>query len=77
MKHIETMGGMDHRRKYHQCGYGSWALCTVCQGRLHRDDCTTRKNKLKDCCPARHKMLHDAGQIMGIDDSSRRMWEGK
>lgn len=48
--------------------------CVVCEGRLHQEGCTSRKNKQKDCCPARHKMLHDQGLVMGIVDSSFFMW---
>ena len=66
------------RRQNHKCSnHGGWRICTACQGRLHQPDCTSRKDRHKDCCPARHKMLHDAGQARGIDDSSAVMWSGK
>jgi len=52
-----------------------WPTCTVCNGRIHHPKCTSKRNKQKDCCPARHKMLHDAGQIFGLSDLSVKMWE--
>lgn len=53
-----------------------WPECTVCDGRVHLPECTTNlhPDKLKDCCPERHKMLHDAGQVRGLADSSFLMW---
>jgi len=30
--------------------------------------------KHKDCCPARHKMLHDASQVRGIAYGPQAMW---
>jgi hypothetical protein len=65
----------DKTRQAHLCSNaGEWRHCTACQGRMHQPQCTSRKDKRKDCCPARHKMLHDAGQVRGIDDSSVIMW---
>lgn len=68
----------------HDCGntggsFGNkgWSMCIVCKGRLHLDGCTSKKNKHKDCCPARHKMLHDAGNVKGIADDSFFMWSEK
>lgn len=69
-------------RKFHDCGgrtgrpssENNWSHCTACEGRLHMEGCTARKNKHKDCCPARHKMLHDQGQVRGIVDGSIIMW---
>lgn len=58
----------------HQCGKPEWPHCCSCQGRMHEPGCTARMNKHKDCCPARHKMLYDAGQTRGIDDDSQAMW---
>lgn len=47
--------------------------CTVCEGRIHHKGCTSRPNKHKDCCPARHQMLFDAGHTVGIIDKSVSM----
>lgn len=59
-----------------KCGWpkGEWPMCIVCDGRIHLPTCTAKMNKNKDCCPARHKMLHDQGQIKGIFDASFFMW---
>jgi hypothetical protein len=64
--------------KGEKCGYqaGGWPICTACLGRMHQPECTSRKDKTRDCCDARHKMLHEQGQTHGIDDSSIVMWEG-
>lgn len=63
------------RRQNHKCSnLGGWRICTTCQGRIHEPDCTSHKDKNKDCCPPRHKVLHDQGQVRGIDDSSIIMW---
>lgn len=38
-------------------GFGrknSWQECTACDGRIHKQDCTSKPNPKKDCCPARH-----------------------
>jgi len=57
----------------HKCG-NPWGICTACRGRLHQPDCATvtsgRLDKAKDCCPARHRMLHDQGHTHGLDDTS-------
>ena len=60
----------------HNCGFQDkgahlgWMTCTVCDGRIHLEGCTSRKNPAKDCCEARHKKLHDNGQTVGIVDKS-------
>jgi len=59
----------------HDCGRAingrrEWPMCTACDGRMHMTGCTTRKNPKVDCCYLRHKKLHDAGQRVGIYDSS-------
>lgn len=51
-----------------------WHICPICDGRIHDDGCTTKRNPKKDCCPERHKMLHDAGNTKGLNDSSYFMW---
>jgi hypothetical protein len=50
------------------------ATCSVCEGRLHNLLCTSTLNPKIDCCPARHKMLYDNGQVQGISDSSQDMY---
>lgn len=66
----------DRRKSLHRCAEQGWAHCCVCEGRIHLPDCTTltHPNKQKDCCGARHKMLHDQGHVRGLDDSSFIMW---
>lgn len=39
-----------------------WCICAACGGRIHNPGCTTKRNKQRDCCPERHKMLHDQGR---------------
>lgn len=58
----------------HKCWEGGWAVCTACLGRLHHVGCTGRRDKEKDCCAARHKMLFKQGHTRGLDDSSVVMW---
>lgn len=59
----------------HKCNpLGQWSHCVICDGRIHLAGCTTRPNKHKDCCPARHKMLYDSGHARGLNDSSFLMW---
>lgn len=61
----------------HQCtnpGTNDWSHCCICDGRIHLDGCTSKRNRQKDCCPARHKMLHDQGHTRGLADSSFLMW---
>jgi hypothetical protein len=72
-------------KQRHDCGVttghrktqDNWVHCCVCNGRMHLEGCTSRKDKNKDCCPARHKMLHDAGQVRGIADDSMAMWSSE
>lgn len=51
-----------------------WSHCIVCEGREHEEGCTVKRNPKKDCCPARHKHLHDQGITRGITDSSFLMY---
>ena len=51
-----------------------WPHCCICDGRIHDEGCTSKRNKDKDCCPARHKMLHDQGVTRGMYDESQAMW---
>jgi len=52
----------------------AWQHDCICNGRVHEPGCTSRKDKNKDCCPERHKMLHDAGHVKGLADDSFFMW---
>lgn len=61
----------------HLCFQNGWATCTVCDGRLHQDGCTSKRNKKKDCCKARHKNLNAQGISHGIFDASRPMFDEK
>jgi hypothetical protein len=62
----------------HECGKMTngkdWMHCCICNGRIHLEGCTSERNKNRDCCPARHKMLYDAGHTRGISDDSFLMW---
>ena len=55
-------------------GQNNWPMCCVCDGRIHDNDCTSKMRKEIDCCPARHKMLHDEGKVRGLFDESYMMW---
>lgn len=57
-----------------QDGKQGWSYCATCNGRIHLDGCTARKNKKLDCCEARHEMLYNTGQSRGIADDSMVMW---
>jgi hypothetical protein len=68
-----------HMKHEHECakwsdGSRQWSYCVVCEGRIHMAGCTSRRSALKDCCPARHKMLHDSGKKRAIADHSFLMW---
>jgi hypothetical protein len=54
-----------------KCGWpkGEWPHCSVCDGRIHEPGCTAKMRPAVDCCPARHKTLHDQGQTKGVNDS--------
>ena len=84
VERFENLVGMDkashdaiHVR--HQCNRMTsrvWTICCQCCGRIHHPGCTTKLNKHRDCCAARHRMLHAQGQERGIDDPSLSMLEG-
>ena len=61
----------------HDCGRTAngwaWTHCSVCNGRIHEPGCTSRRNRLKDCCKARHEMLAAQGHTFGLADSSQPM----
>ncbi len=59
----------------HQCYRNGWQICSACQGRIHHQGCRTARLKDKDCCPARHKMLHEQGHEFGLDDAAVKMWD--
>lgn len=61
-------------RIQHNCGKPEWRYCCACNGRIHDEGCTSRKNTEKDCCPKRHKKLFVEGQTLGIADDSIIMW---
>jgi hypothetical protein len=63
-----------HKPDRHNCGLPEWRICCVCDGRIHWEGCTSKRRASHDCCPARHKMLHDNGTTRGISDSSMAMW---
>ena len=65
----------------HNCGYqdlvgnkNTWRTCSVCDGRIHMEGCTTKKNPKKDCCKTRHLQLIKKGHVKGLYDSSVPMW---
>jgi hypothetical protein len=53
----------------------SWPICSVCDGRIHNPECTSRRNYVKDCCEERHRKLNDAGQTYGVSDASQPMYD--
>lgn len=57
----------------HNCAKRGWQICSACRGRVHLSGCTTAPNPAKDCCSKRHKQLHDAGEVYGLDDSALKM----
>lgn len=62
----------------HECnkdafGRRDWPTCTACNGRIHEPGCTTRKNKHRDCCKARHLMLLEQGHEFGLVDDAVSM----
>lgn len=47
-------------------GRNGWQTCTSCGGRIHRQDCTSPVNPMRDCCPALHSKLglpRDSAQV--------------
>jgi len=56
----------------HNCS-GYEGNCIVCDGILHNELCTSKKNPKKDCCLARHIMLWKQGIKIGIYDKSQDM----
>jgi hypothetical protein len=54
-----------------------WTHCCICDGRIHETGCTSRRDRHKDCCEARHKMLFDSGQTKGLSDTSFFMWSAE
>jgi hypothetical protein len=72
MKLMQMIG---QRSSSHECWRQGWQTCTACNGRIHQAGCTSRPDKHKDCCEARHKMLHDQGHTHGLDDSSIVMYD--
>jgi hypothetical protein len=52
-----------------------WQWCSVCAGRIHLPECGTRRDKMRDCCYARHAMLHSDGETIGRDDASQPMFD--
>jgi len=54
----------------HDCWRAGWVECVVCGGHMHQQGCTSKRDPEKDCCQARHQMLHDRGHVVGLVDSS-------
>ena len=44
-----------------------WMHCSACGGRVHDPECTSKRNRLVDCCKARHDMLAAQGRATGSD----------
>lgn len=63
----------------HECNKGAnnvaWSICCVCEGRIHLPGCTSKRDRKKDCCEARHKMLAEQGHLFGLSDSSQPMYD--
>ena len=66
---------MDKVIKRESCKYrhNGWPMCTVCDGRIHEPSCTSKRNKHKDCCQARHELLYQQGQTVGLYDAGQPM----
>lgn len=52
---------------------GHWGHCIICDGRIHEENCCTKRNPKIDCCPERHAALLERGIICGIYDRSQAM----
>lgn len=63
----------------HNCGRTAngvdWSVCSACEGRIHLDGCTSRRDRMRDCCAARHAMLWAAGEKLGRNDASQPMYD--
>ncbi len=60
----------------HKCtGYNG--SCCCCEGIIHYPLCTSKMKAKKDCCPARHILLHEQGQTRGIGDNSLPMLDNE
>lgn len=58
-------------------GKNGWQICTACDGRIHRVECTSTVNPAKDCCPARHTKLglpRESAQIRLAASAKRLEW---
>ncbi len=40
----------------------NWSSCILCNGRIHKKDCQTKRSCARDCCKARHLMLADQAE---------------
>jgi len=54
-----------------------WMICVVCEGRIHKKECTSKMNPNKDCCKRRHENLYSKGIIKGLIDFSVDMLDPK
>lgn len=52
-----------------------WMHCNVCDGRVHLEGCTSKRNPKIDCCKRRHRSLYDAGHTRGLLDSAAGMMD--
>lgn len=69
------MKAADRRRQHHQCGRGEeWPTCVECGGRIHRPDCTSKRDARRDCCPQRCNSWQLVAQQ--LNDKDERM-EGR
>lgn len=61
----------------HKCNKSAngkgWSICQACDGRIHLQGCTSKRDPKKDCCRERHEVLWGAGQTFGIHDASLPM----
>lgn len=69
---------------HHECRFKvngvEWAICGDCNGRIHMSGCTSKRNKHRDCCKERHRMLFDQGQVYSVYSPEHHIlaaWEPK
>lgn len=63
----------------HRCNESAngadWAICSVCDGRIHLAGCASTRDKHRDCCRQRHEMLSEQGVMVGLTDESQPMFD--
>ena len=60
----------------HECWREGWRGCTACDGRVHLEGCTSKRDPSIDCCKRRHQLLYERGHKWGLCDPSVGMLDG-